>query len=68
MPSWAVFFTKGINVAGVHLVPSQGVDQDGLAKGHGHHHHHHEHNKERHGHFDEAGESGEACVAEVASE
>ena len=63
MHSRAVLFTKGINVAGVLLLPSQGVDQDGLAQGHGHHHH--EHNKERHGYFDEAGEAG---VAEVASE
>ena len=61
MPSWAVFFTKGIYSAVVHLVPSQGVDQDGLAEGHGHHRHYQgEHNKERHGHFDEAGEAVEA--------
>ena len=69
MPSWAVFFTKGIYSAVVHLVPSQGVDQDGLAEGHGHHRHYQgEHNKERHGHFDEAGEAVEAGVAEVVSE
>ena len=64
MISRAVFFTKRINVAVVLLLPSQGVDQDGLAEGHGHHHH--EHNKERHGHFDEAGEAGEAGEASVA--
>ena len=56
MHSRAVLFTEGIYVAGVLLLPSQGVDQDGLAEGHGHHHH--EHNKERHGRFDEAGEAG----------
>ena len=69
MKTRAVLFTEGINVAGVHLVPSQGVDQDGLAEGHGHHDH--EHNKERHGHFAEVGEAveaGEDGVAEVASE
>ena len=66
MQSRAVFFTTdGVDVAGVLLLSSQGVDQDGLAEGHGHHHHQGEHNKERHGHFDEAGEAG---VAEVASE
>ena len=58
MHSRAVLFTEGINVAGVLWLPSQGVDQDGNTEGHGHHHH--EHNKERHGHFDEAGEAGEA--------
>ena len=71
MQSRAVFFTKGIDVAGVLLVPSQGVDQDGITEGHGHHHHPREHNKERHGHFDEAGVADEAVVtgeAEVASE
>ena len=61
MRSWAVFLTKGINIAGVHLVPRQGVDQDGLTESHGHHlHHQGEHDKERHGHFDEAGEAVEA--------
>ena len=66
MLSWAVLFTEGINVAGVLLLSSQGVDQDGLTVGHGHHHH--EHNKERHGHFDEAGEAGEADEAVKADE
>ena len=68
MISWAVFFTEGINVAGVLLLPSQGVDQDGLTEGNGHYHH--EQNKERHDHFDEvaeAGEAGDDGVAEVAS-
>ena len=72
MLSWAVLFTEGINVAGVLLLSSQGVDQDGLTEGHGLHHHKGEHSKERH--FDEAGEAVvaseavEAGVAEVASE
>ena len=69
MPSWTVFFTEGINIAGVLLLPSQGVDQDGITEGHGHHHHQREHSKERH--FDEAGVAGEASedgVAEVESE
>ena len=63
MQSWAVFFTEGIDVAFVLLLLSQGVDQDGIAEGHGHHHHRSEQNKERHGHFDEAGEVGEAGEA-----
>ena len=63
MQSRAVFFTEGIYVAGVFLVCGQGVDQDGSAKGHGHHHQEREYDKERHGHFDEAGEDGVASVA-----
>ena len=66
MQSLAVLFTKGIYVAGILLVPSQGVDQDRLTEGHGHHHHEQrEQNKRRHGHFDQA---GEAVVAGEAGE
>ena len=69
MQSWAVLFTKGIDVAGVLLLPSQGVDQDGLTEGHGHHHHHQrEQNKRRHGHFYQADEAFVAVVAVEASE
>ena len=72
MISRAVFFTKWIYGTKVLLVPSQGVDQDGLTEGHGHHGQE-EHDKERHDHFDEAseageaGEAGDAVVVEVAS-
>ena len=71
MRSWAVLFTKGIYVAGVLLLPSQGVDQDGVTEGHGHHHHKREHDKERHGHFGKAGKVGKAiegCEAGEASD
>ena len=73
MKTRAVLFTERINVAGVHLLPSQGVDQDRLTEGHGHHYHEREHSKERHGQFDDSGEGGEVGedgvdgVAEVAS-
>ena len=60
MKTRAVLFTERINVAGVFLLPSQGVDQDGVAEGHRHHHHQGEQNKERDDHFDKAGEAVEA--------
>ena len=63
MRSWAVFFTGRIDAAVVLLIPSQSVDQDGIAEGHGHHHHEREQNKERHGHFDEATKAVEAVEA-----
>ena len=68
MHSRAVLFTEGINVAGVLLLPSQGVDQDGLTEGHGHHHHQGEQNKERHDHFDEVDEAVVAGEADEAVE
>ena len=67
MHSRAVLFTQRIDGTVILLLPSQSVDQDGVAEGHGHHHQG-KHGKERHGRFAEASEAGEASVNEVASE